>query len=328
MKEGVYEISCISKYRYPEEPNEPDFEVIHSLGFWELKGNIFSNLDYSNRKIEVKDKGSFLESFKELDEFKDLLEYKEAEETLSLKYNYSGLARGEYFKRVYKPVYIDYNRGLLGELLLKSNPTIDFDEIVCLDSVDQLSILIDYLYDILNVLYPTKKNFVAYGFEIRNQILLVCTEIETQFRGVLNANSIHPINKERFNIKDYVRIKDMMKLTEYEVSFEKYPSLGSFKPFLNWNCNNPRISLKWFNSYHSIKHDRVANYEMGNLGCLLNSIIGLYILLLAQYGASNCYVEKYLQKYFRINKLPEWGQNEMYFPPLKDESWKPGVLTI
>ena len=105
-----------------------------------------------------------------------------------------------------------------------------YDENHLIKSLEQLSTLIDSANKIFRTVFPSIENQNAFGFDIRNILILSCTEFETQFVGILNANNITPQNKYP-NTNDYVKLKNILKLSDYEIKFNLYPDLPTYSPF-------------------------------------------------------------------------------------------------
>jgi hypothetical protein len=68
-------------------------------------------------------------------------------------------------------------------------------------STGQLHALIGQLEQICRVVHPTSDNFSAFGHEIRNVLILACTESEAHWKNILKANQ----EKGR-NTRDYVKL--------------------------------------------------------------------------------------------------------------------------
>ena len=83
----------------------------------------------------------------------------------------------------------------------------------------------------------------TYGHEIRNLLILACTEIEAHWRGILNANRV---KKDRYTTVDYVSLLDAMRLDKFSVNFPRYPWLRSRRPFEGWTSAAPTQSLRWY----------------------------------------------------------------------------------
>ena len=89
-----------------------------------------------------------------------------------------------------------------------------------------------------NRFHPHENNFDVYGHQIRNLIILATTEVESSLTAILQANNIAPLS-QYFTTRDYVRLKKVLRLAEFEVSLSHYPWLQSFSPFRDWNDAQP-----------------------------------------------------------------------------------------
>ena len=49
-------------------------------------------------------------------------------------------------------------------------------------------------------------------------------------------------------------------------------------PYQGWCINEPSKSLKFWDAYNSVKHDRIKNYKMGTMGNVSLALAGLYVL--------------------------------------------------
>lgn len=79
------------------------------------------------------------------------------------------------------------------------------------------------------------------------------------------------------NISDYAAhlLNEIPDLKNVKVHLQGYPD--DLYPFKNWNPKKAS-KLFWWKAYTNIKHDRTANYTMGNLYNLLNALAALYYL--------------------------------------------------
>lgn len=125
----------------------------------------------------------------------------------------------------------------------------------------QLISLMHSLVDICQVVHPDDDTWGTYGHEIRNLLILASTEVEAHWRGVLIANGYQ---KARFSTKDYVLLKEAMKLGEYGISLPYYPWLPTIKP--------PTQDLPWYDAYNAVKHDREQNFSCATLGNAVNAV--------------------------------------------------------
>lgn len=55
----------------------------------------------------------------------------------------------------------------------------------------QMSALVGQLAQICQTVHPCPKTFETHGHDIRNLLILTCTEVEAHWRAVLQANGIH-----------------------------------------------------------------------------------------------------------------------------------------
>ena len=117
---------------------------------------------------------------------------------------------------------------------------------------------------ICQTVQPTEGTFGAFGHDIRNLLILACTEAESHWRGVLVANGV---SKDRFNTTDYVALKDAMRLNEYAVDFPNYPWMAPIRPYADWgSTGRPTQELPWYDPYNAVKHNREAEFERATLG--------------------------------------------------------------
>ena len=70
---------------------------------------------------------------------------------------------------------------------------------------DQMIVLAERLGDICRTIHPDGDNLKAYGHEIRNLLILACTEAEAYWRGVLVANHVCA-HDARLSTNDYVKL--------------------------------------------------------------------------------------------------------------------------
>src|SRR5207244_2877239 len=112
-------------------------------------------------------------------------------------------------------------------------------------SLQQVEALFDSLSSLFRVTHPEGDNLKAYGGACRDLIILACTEVEAQWKGVLKANNFM-VKDDRYTTKDYVRLLSAMKLDAYRVELMRYPGLPELVPFAGWNSGQPTQSLGWY----------------------------------------------------------------------------------
>jgi hypothetical protein len=176
-------------------------------------------------------------------------------------------------------------------------------------STGQLHALIQELQQICMVVHPTPDNFNAYGHEIRNLIIIACTEVEAQWKNILKANGVEGRNRGH-----YIKLSRPMRLTEYRVALPWYPWLDHVAPFENWVP--PANDLPWYVAYNKIKHDRESNFAQATLRSALESVTACFVMLCAQYGWDFARRgEAAADAFFRLIDAPRWEPSEIYVPP-------------
>lgn len=245
---------------------------------------------------------------------------------IKLDYKYKIIERksnhniGEYYKNIYRPV-ISYKLQNLHQLIDDRPLSICDDDISIWGEykneysshIRQLELILDELKSVFKVVEPTQENLQTYGNTIRNIIILSCTEIDSMMKKILKNNGIILDDKE-YTTKQYFKLKEALRLGEYELQFKEFEHLGIFSPFLEWETNRPTQSLPWYDAYNKIKHDREANFQYANVKNALNSIVAYAILLIAQYGHNNPIWEEHMRKFFSIHHTPRWNLEDFYVP--------------
>jgi hypothetical protein len=183
-------------------------------------------------------------------------------------------------------------------------------------SKGQLVSLVNRLEDIFQTIHPCDETFPAYGHEIRNLLILACTEVEAQWKGILDTHDYTVNSKHTTN--DYVKLKSALRLDEYSVTLPFYPWLPKAHPFKEWRDSNPTQSLEWYSAYHQIKHDREENFDKAQLKHAINAVCACYIMLFAQYGGPETRRGRQeIQNFFNVVDFPNWCPSEVYTYPYK-----------
>jgi len=185
-----------------------------------------------------------------------------------------------------------------------------------LSEVRSFSSISSSLVRVFDYIEPEKSNLKTYGNKLREILILACTEVEYLWLKFLQENS-YP-NKKSYSTMDYIKCLPHLKLSEYEVEFINFPSLGIFKPFSGWNDKQATKSLSWYDAYNAVKHNRGANMFNATLEAAINSIAAIRVLLKAQYGFSE--LEGVINMpnidAFKITSNPTWNINEVAMPLL------------
>ncbi|MCA0432803.1 MAG: hypothetical protein LCH46_06025 [Proteobacteria bacterium] len=203
-----------------------------------------------------------------------------------------------------------------GKLLLPYYPTNQSDSVEIATALGQLSSLRRELEDICQSVHPERTNLKTYGHRIRNLIILACTEVEAQWRGVLRANHYERRGGGAFTTEDYVKLAKPMELKDYSVAFPHYPWLLPVKPFAGWTAGKATKSLSWYDSYNAIKHDREGQFANAILEHAFSSLAACFVMLYAQYGHG--FEKQYGQAetaFFVMLSRPIFDHSRRYHPP-------------
>lgn len=196
-------------------------------------------------------------------------------------------------------------------------------------AVTTSSILIKKLFVLFETIEPTTDNFDSFGHEIRNLLLLTCMEVETNLVGILEANGY---TKPRMNTTDYVKLKDPLQLSEYQIKFYFYPELPLYEPFKIWSSGAPTQSLDWYDSYNKTKHNREQELKSATLNNTIKAISGLLSIIYAQFGPYHKFWSEYPFNNISIIKSQNLDVENFYIPHSEDKTklteWETMNLTI
>jgi hypothetical protein len=191
---------------------------------------------------------------------------------------------------------------------------------------EQVDILDSDLVGIARVVAPAFKTKDTYGSKIRNTLMVACTEVESQCKGILKANGY--ALPDRATTGDYVRLCKPMRLDEYSVRLQRHRDYPEIRPFKGWTPSNgvpgvgPTTSLPWYHAYNETKHDRELNFELATLEHALSAVAGLHVLLIAQYGLTT-HRQLTRDSFFVLGDRPTWHHKDRTYPPLPGASWIP-----
>lgn len=153
---------------------------------------------------------------------------------------------------------------------------------------------------------PASSNLGSYGHEIRNLMLLACTEVETQCRGVLKANNYSKSVPTR---ADYRKLAEPMRLFGYEVSLSRFPDLPAIRPFAGWATGGTK--LPWYDAYNAVKHNREVDFSLATLANAIDAVCGLIVIAYAQDGPK--VIDLHLPAVFHVTLNPSWEPQHWYF---------------
>lgn len=217
---------------------------------------------------------------------------------------------GEYHSRVFRPSWRQEWRDSPAYI---PPPR---DNIALSNALTQLEALKALLSSIFRTVEPDQKNFSAYGHEIRNLMLIACTEVESQLKAVLLANNISAQGNS-YSTRDYVKLSKSLKLKEYSMRVASYPQIGVRMPFKDWNSSAPTKSLDWYDAYNAVKHDRENSFCRAMLVHAIDAVLACAILLEAQYGWIPLFRDQRTSEYVCFEKRPNWTEDEQYLPHRK-----------
>ncbi len=227
------------------------------------------------------------------------------------------LGPGEFYPRMARPTN-QHPTNALGW-----NPSAQIEANIIAIARGQLTALTRQLDRICQTVQPMEKTFSTFGHDIRNLLILACTEVETHWRGVLVANGI---TKVRYDTRDYVALRDAMKLDEYAVAFPNYPWLEDFRPYDAWSTSNPTSSITWYAAYNAAKHNRETEFEQATLRHVFEAISACVIMLAAQFGLPLGFgLNSELRSFFHLSAVPTWPLSEVYIFPYGQTTgdWSP-----
>jgi hypothetical protein len=228
------------------------------------------------------------------------------------------LRPGEYYPRIARPgdQYPNDVPGLSPGALRE----IDFVAV----ARGQLTALTRQLDRICQTVQPLPQNFHTFGHDIRNLLILACSEVEAHWRGVLTANGM---DKDRYTTQDYVLLRRAMKLDEYSVTFPNYPWLKGISPFKDWGSGGrPTQELKWYAAYNAVKHNRDAEFDKATLFYVFEAISASVVMMAAQFGLHGGLGQRSeLQAFYQFSALPSWPPSEVYVYPYGEltSDWSP-----
>lgn len=223
------------------------------------------------------------------------------------------LRPGEFHPRIIRPLR-DHPAAALG---LMSGPPLDRDALATARS--QLTALTRQLARICQTVHPIDATLDVFGHDIRNLLILTCTEIESHWRAVLQANGVL---RERYSTNDYVTLQTAMKLGQYAVAFPDYPWLVPFYPFRGWgDGHSPTQELAWYSAYNAVKHSREHNFALGTLRHLFDAISACAVAVVAQFGAeATLQPGTELAAFYSLASVPTWPPEDVYVYPCAEPS--------
>lgn len=255
---------------------------------------------------------------------------KESAETLLQKelksgYQQSKYDAGQYFPRIWRSGkrYKDRDgRDWYPLPFIEELP--EFQSFVI--ALQQIEVLFDDLTSVFRTVHPVPANSDAFGSRIRNLLILASTEVECQWRAVLEANVSQPPD-QRLTTIEYVKLHRILALDQYRLSLIRYPHYPDISPFVGWDSSNPTKSLPWYHAYNQVKHDREDAFKDAKLEHAISAVAACVILLAAQFGPHS--LQRFdLRNLFDFKTVPEWPIVEWCIDPVAGMSWSKHLFQI
>lgn len=224
------------------------------------------------------------------------------------------LGAGEFYPRIWRT-----GQGLeqCGDPVLRVEETAFRGSFV--NSLEQIEGLFEDLLSIFRVVHPAMNNLDAYGGAIRDIIILACTEVEAQWKGVLEANGV-TASGTYFKTSDYAKLLPAMKLNQYEVGLIRYPGIIATAPFMGWDPSRATESLTWYAAYNQVKHDRETKFEDASLNHAIKAVAACVVMLAAQFGVEALQRHQF-KSVFEFTRRPMWEPTDWYYQPIPGQGW-------
>ncbi|PAY01189.1 hypothetical protein CKO50_11500 [Pseudoalteromonas sp. HM-SA03] len=147
------------------------------------------------------------------------------------------------------------------------------------------------VYALSRYIHFAPDNFKTYSIELAKLYLAICAEVEVVLKEICD---ICPNKKgKNTNINNYRQwiVENQQGLiTEQALSFE-------FElQYVPWKAFEEGRSPSWWSDYNKVKHERREHFHKANLGNVLESLAGLYIV--------NLYLERVLSERSGYSHFP------------------------
>lgn len=190
--------------------------------------------------------------------------------------------------------------------------------------VRAVNMLIIDLQKTLDYIEPEEDNLSVYSLRLYELLLRAATEFESNCKGVLLANGYKRKDNKDLNITDYHKLNEVMKLSDYKIGLSFWNSEKIILPLSEWNTGH---TLKWYQAYNNVKHNRYNHFKDASLENVLNAIASVICIVYAQLGdymlqdSSSCYDDSDYRHHCALNGFeitaPSFEEDEyniMYQP--------------
>ena len=214
-----------------------------------------------------------------------------------------------------------------------------------------IRVLLEKLDDLFLYLEPDSTSFSTYSHKIRELLILACTEVEGFWVYFMKLSNTNPIGRN-YTTKDYIKLKEVLFLSEYQFTFKSYSSVSPLTPFKIWDSTSPTSSLTWYDAYNKTKHDRINHFKEATFFNALNAVVASIILyicrfspypLLEEKGTLNSLVNQHFKielinanikkSYIPLIEIPSTYRKDIFFYDSRREgdkmpyTTKPLILT-
>jgi hypothetical protein len=188
-------------------------------------------------------------------------------------------------------------------------------------------VLFSEMRDCFRYIEPVPRNFATFGHELRNLLILACTEVESAWKAILRANDATIAPDARLTTNRYVGLLGPMRLAEWEIAVPGHPEVPAFRPFGAWRAAAPTESLDWYNAYNAVKHDRENGFCEATLERAIHACGAAFVMVTAQFGLWRDTGTTRLDPVFHQTQFPHdftfvtaptWTLEEHYIPPEVD----------
>ncbi|WP_308638982.1 hypothetical protein [Paenibacillus silvisoli] len=143
-------------------------------------------------------------------------------------------------------------------------------------------LILDDLLKLFEYIEPADENLSTYSHRSYELLLRASTEIETNFKRILQANNYQRTGNR--NMSDYYKVNVATKLHEYRVEWHNWRNATKIiVPFSEW-VSQTYQPLTWYQSYNNVKHDRHQNFNQASLENVIRAVSALFVLLFSQFG--------------------------------------------
>jgi hypothetical protein len=185
--------------------------------------------------------------------------------------------------------------------------------------------LLKKLLEIFEAIEPHPDNAGTFSHNLRHLLILVCTNVEAAWKGILKANGF--TTSGNMSTNHYVKLVPVLKLDSWVLRLLFYPKYPELQPFKDWSASDPTKTLPWYSAYHAVKHDGEEKLQQATLANVIMAFAALLALGAAQFGPG-CFSDAegahsvFAQTHFLYWKKPTWDAGECYFPPFGKNDWE------